>query len=159
MRTLVLLLLVARALALGLRKELAERSVLKAGPIFGLTAGGADLLPIASFIEGERRRSPAAPPLSRGTAGAFLPRRSPAALSIMPHANDEDHDPDDYMRQSLPPWARCECVEEGGENLLHIQVQPYEADGEFYLSEHALRSAYSDFLEVEARVFQPSERP
>ena len=126
MRAFVLLLLVARALALGLRKELAGRSVLKAGRIVASTAGKTNLLPIASLIEDDRRGSPAASPLSRGTARTFLQRRTPATWSIMPHGNDADQDPDDYIRQSLPPLAKFKCVDDGGENLLHIQVQPQE---------------------------------
>ena len=78
-------------------------------------------------------------------------------------------DPEDFIRKKLPERARWEpdvIVNEGEEQesdpYLWIRVTDgirLDEEGAYWMSEHGLKSAYTDVIKLETQTFSSADRP
>ena len=80
-------------------------------------------------------------------------------------------DPEDFTRKKLPNWARWEAdvnrdpetgEEQESDPCLWINVTDsirLDEDGMYWLSEHGIKSAYTDVLRLESPTFASADRP
>ena len=74
-------------------------------------------------------------------------------------------DPEDFIRRKHPPWARWEPdvneeEEKESDPILWVKVVGAEdEEGNFWMSEHGLKSAYHDMLSLETHTFSSADRP
>ena len=177
--------LVAHALALGRQRiggvVISKNPFTSVGGVFSSTTGVRELTgpPSQPRTQPEDFLYDNAASLQLFERGSHLPiettplqQREP--LPRMVHPDDPEHgglDDHDFIRKRMPPWAMWEedvwvdpdtGREYPSEPCLWVNVTDslrLDDSGNYWISEHGLKSGYTDLLRLEDKTFTSTQRP